>query len=89
MCYIDAHEKQHPSSYNGGSSGGGNALPSNLTTEVLVSLGANVDFIYSWIKCFDYNDLAFSNIYTETMQDFLKKIPIQLPKSFSLHEKCQ
>ena len=33
MCSIDAHEKEHPSSCNDGSSGGVFPLPSNSTTE--------------------------------------------------------
>ena len=32
MGYIDAHEKQQPSYFDGGNSGGGNVLPSNSTT---------------------------------------------------------
>ena len=50
MYSIDAHEKQQPSSVNDDSSGDGNALPSNLTTEALISLGATIDFIDCWIK---------------------------------------
>ena len=33
MCSIDAHEKQHLSYIDGGNIGGGNALPSNSSTE--------------------------------------------------------
>ena len=39
VCYIDAHEKQHPSYVYGGRSGGGKAIPQNLTIEALYSLG--------------------------------------------------
>ena len=35
MCYIYAHDKQQPSSVDDVSSGGGNTLPSNSTTEAL------------------------------------------------------
>ena len=35
MCYIDADEKQQPLYVDNGSSGGGKAIPSNLTTEAL------------------------------------------------------
>ena len=33
MCSNYAHEKQYPSSFDGGRRGGGNTLPSNSTTE--------------------------------------------------------
>ena len=45
MCYIGAHEKQHPTSDDYGSIGGVNTLPSNLTIEALASLGATINFI--------------------------------------------
>ena len=32
ICYIDAHEKHHTAFVYADSSGGGNALPSNMTT---------------------------------------------------------
>ena len=35
MCSIDAHEKNQPLIANDGSSGGGNTLPSNATTDML------------------------------------------------------
>ena len=50
MCFIDTHEKQQPSYIDDGSSGGGKAIPLNLTTEALYLLGANYDFIDCWLK---------------------------------------
>ena len=50
MCSIYAHEKQHPSSDDDGSSGFVNLLPSNSTTESLFLLSATIYFIYCWIK---------------------------------------
>ena len=50
MCSIDAENKQHPSYVVDVRSGGGIAIPSNSTTEVLDSLGATFDFIYCWLK---------------------------------------
>ena len=50
MCSIYAHEKQHPSFVDDGSSVGGNALPTNPTTKALVSLSATIDFIDCWLK---------------------------------------
>ena len=60
-----------------------------MTTEALSSLGANFDFINFWLKCFDKNYQARSNIYIEAMQDLFKKIPVQLPKPISHKEKRQ
>ena len=55
MCYIDAHEKQKPSYFDDGSSGGGKSIPSNSTTESLDSLGEAFYLIGFWQKCFDQN----------------------------------
>ena len=73
MFSIDAHEKQRPSYVYDGISCGGHSLPSNLTTESLVSLSATIDFIDFWLKCFDRNYLSGSNMYIETMPDLYKK----------------
>ena len=43
MFSIDAHEKEHQSSCDDGSIGGGCPLPLNLTTEALDLLGATID----------------------------------------------
>ena len=45
LCSIDAHEKEDPSLFDDGSSGGDYTLPLNPTTESLVSLSATIDFI--------------------------------------------
>ena len=45
MCYIDAHEKEHPSIVDDGISGGGNTLPSDATIEALASLSLTFGFI--------------------------------------------
>ena len=50
MCYIDAHDKHQPPSIDGGSSVGGNTLPSNSTTKSLVSLCAIINFIGCLLK---------------------------------------
>ena len=50
MCSIDAHEKDHTSSCDYVSSGGGCPLPSNPTTKALVSLGETIYFIGCWLK---------------------------------------
>ena len=55
ICSIDAHEKEHQSSCDDGSSGGGFPIPSNSTTEVLNSLGATMDFIGCCLKALEHN----------------------------------
>ena len=87
ICSIYVHQKQHPPSIDGSSSGGGNSIPQNSTTEALASLGATFDFIDCWLKCFDINYQDRSNMYIEDMQDFFKKIPGKLPKPLSHKEK--
>ena len=77
MCYIDSHKKQKPSYVEYGNRGGGNALPPNVTTEAFVSLVTTIDFIDFWLKFFDQNYLARSNMYIETMQDYLRRSQFQ------------
>ena len=86
MCSIDTHEKQQPWYVDDGSSNGGNEFQSNYTTEALDSLGATFDFIYCWLKYFDKNYQAWSNMYSEYMRELFNKIPVQLPKPLS-HSK--
>ena len=50
MRSIDAHDKEHESSSDDGSSCGGCLLPTNSTKEALDSLGATIYFIDFWIK---------------------------------------
>ena len=52
---IDAHKKRQPWYVDNGSSVGGNAIKSNLTTYAIALLGATVYFIDCWIKGFDPN----------------------------------
>ena len=73
ICSIDAHEKQQLSCVDDSSSGGGNAIPSNLTTEVLYSLRATFDLIDRRIKGYDQNYQALSNMYSEAMHHFKRK----------------
>ena len=84
MCSTDAYEKQQPSSINDVSSFGGNALPSNSTTEALVSLIATINFIDCWLKRLEHNDLECSNIYFKTLEFMFQKIPVKLSKQLSL-----
>ena len=49
MCSIDVHEKNEPSCFDDGCSGGGNALPSNSITEVLFTLRESINFIDCWL----------------------------------------
>ena len=62
LCYIDAHDKQQPSSVGFGIIGGCNALPENSTKEAFFKLGATIDFIDYCLKCFDHNYLSHSNM---------------------------
>ena len=55
MCSIDAYEKENPSEYDDGSSGGGYLLPLNSTTEALVSLSATIAFIGCWLQGLEQN----------------------------------
>ena len=89
MCYIDTHEKQNPSSFHYVISSGGNALPSNSTTEALVSLSETIDFIDFWVQFLEQNLLERSNMYFETMKNMFQKIPDELPNALINKEKRQ
>ena len=80
FCSIDAHEKHQQSNVYYGSSGCGNVLPSNATTEALVSLSETFDFIYCWLEFFDHNYIEHSNMYNETMKGLFEKTPYELSK---------
>ena len=73
MCSIDAHEKEHQSSFDYSSSGECFPLPSNSTTESLDSLGATIDFIGFWLKALEHNFIERCNLYTHYMEDFFIK----------------
>ena len=87
VCYIYANEKHNPSIFDDGSSGGGNELTSNATTEALVSLSATFDLIDCWLKFFDHNYIEQSNIHSKTMKGLFEKISVELPKPQSQKEK--
>ena len=89
MCSIDAHEKYHPSYFDYGISGGGNTLPSNSTTEALVSINATINFIDCWLQILEHNFLERSNMYFETMKNMFQKIPVELPKPIFYTERRQ
>ena len=57
MCYIDAHEKYHPSSSDDGSIGGCCSIKIDSTTEALDSLGATIYFIDCCLKALEHNVL--------------------------------
>ena len=89
MCSIDAHEKYHKPPFNDGSSCGRYALPSNSTTEALVSLSETINLIDFWTQGLEHNSLERSNMYFETTKNMFKKIPVELPKPLSHKEKRQ
>ena len=89
MCYIDANEKENPSEYDDGSSGGGFILPLNSTTEAIVSLSAKIYFIGCWLQGLEHTFLEICNMYYETMTKLFQKIPVELTKPPSHKEKLQ
>ena len=76
MCSIDAHEKEHTSPCNDGSSGGGCPLPSNSITEALVFLGATIYVIGCWLKALEHNVIECCNVYVFKMNKLFQKIPV-------------
>ena len=79
MCFVDAHTKNNSSEHDDIISGGGYPIPSNSTTEALVSLSATIDFIGFGVQCLERNFLDRYNMYFGTMKKNLK-IPVKLPK---------
>ena len=73
MSYIDAHEKHQPSYFDDNRSGGGNLLPSNSTTEALVSLSTTINLVNFWLQCLEHNYIESSYMYCETMKGMFQK----------------
>ena len=88
MCYIGAHEKEHLSSYDDGSSGQGCPIPSNSTIEALDSLSATIDFISCWLKSLEHNFIERCNMYIFNMNKLFQKIPAELPTQPSPRKKA-
>ena len=63
ILFIDAHEKCHSYYFYDGISGGGDVLPSNSTTEALVSLSATINSIDCWRQVLEHNYLERSNMF--------------------------
>ena len=80
MCFIDAHEKNNPSEHYDGSSSGGYPLPSNSTTEALISLSATINFIGCWMQAIENNFLERCNMYVYCYEKTVSKILVELPK---------
>ena len=81
MCYIYAHKKDHPLSFDDGSSGGGCPLQYNSTTESLVFLSVTIDSIGFWLKALKHNVLERCNMYVFNVNKFFQIIPVKLPKN--------
>ena len=80
ICSIDAHEKDKLSYFYYVRSGGGNLLPSNSTTESLVSLIATINLIGCRLQDLEHNFLERCNMYFFAMRNMFQKIPVELPK---------
>ena len=89
MCSIDTHEKEHQSSCDYGSGGGGYPLPSNSTTYVLDFLGETIDFISCGIKALEQFFTELCNIYVFNMGKLFQKILVELPKQPIPKKKSQ
>ena len=50
ICSITEYYRQQPTYVDDSISAGGVSIPKNATTSALKSLGANLNFIYCWLK---------------------------------------
>ena len=89
ICSVDAHEKQHLSSCDDGSRGGGFQKKLNSTTEALDLLGATIDFIGFWIKTLEHNFIERCNLYAHNMEKLFQKIPVKIPNQPSPKKKLK
>ena len=87
MCSIDAHEKEHQSSFDYSSSGEGCPLPSNSTIEALDFLGTTIDFIGCWIKSLEHNFIERFNMYVFTVICF-RENPVKRPNKPQIIITC-
>ena len=86
---IDAHEKKNPSEHDNGRSSGGYLIPSNLTTEALVSLSATINFIGFWLQALEQFFLERCNMYIFATKKLFQKTPVELPKPTIPRKKNQ
>ena len=63
LCVILMHTKNNLSIFDDGSSGSGYVLPSDSTTEALVSLSTTIIFIDCWLQGLEHNSLECYTMY--------------------------
>ena len=83
LCIL----KNHQSSCDDGSSGGGCLIPLNSTTESLDYLGATIFFIDFWLKALEQNFMTRYSLYGFNMNKLFQKISVELPKQRGPKEK--
>ena len=75
MCAINERENMHTTEPYYASVDGGILLPNNSTTDVLVSLGLTLNFVYHWIQCFESNYTSIIAFYKEKLESCSIQIP--------------
>ena len=81
-CVLLIHtQKNNPSKHDDGIRGGIYPIPSNSTTEALVSLIATIHFISCWLQALEKHFLERFNMYVFVMKNMFQKIPVELPKA--------
>ena len=73
-CYIVARDKKQPSHEYEESSIGDRPITKNVTTEALEALGATLNFIDCWLKCFGGKYEVIFGMYNKAIKNIFWNI---------------
>ena len=86
-CSLAAYVKMKPEYKDDESSIGDRSIPDNATPKVLEALGATINFIDIWLKCFLENYNTRYDAYINAMKDMYKQIPLTIKNSLTPKQK--
>ena len=88
-CSLVAHDRLQLYYKDDEISIGDRSIPDNETTKTLEELGATINFIDIWLKCFCGNFSARWDAYINAMKYMFKKIPQTIKISLTTKQKFQ
>ena len=86
-CVLLMHTKQNSSEHDDVVSGGGYPIPSNSTTEELVSLSATIDFIGCCLQALEHNLLERCNMFFFAIKNYFRKSQLNFLNQILLRKK--
>ena len=89
MCSLVDHDRLQHDYEDDVSSIGDRAIPNYATIKTLDSLGANLNFIYIWLKWLRENYCARSESYINATKEILMQIPQNVEITLTSKEKSK